>query len=362
MRTARHTHRTRKGSKRKVSLSGCFSNSQPKDMKQMFLLAASVLAATALQFTGNVEKDFVGPAVIVVSDGPSPDVGTPPGWPYPTPSNPTSGWDMKDLRFFYNAAADEMNIGVNCFGICGDADGNGDPSVSSPELLQRGGTDLANLGQSESIAIALDLNLDGAFDFVVGVPSDQPETSDPYPATCQNLDSSCFGLYRYLATGSASAPIGQRMLYQANDAVLPWTTRADNIATSAQRPDMEWTIVSMNGLLTKFGATTIDAKKTWSMNIAYFSGSFQDDGIGEDYYPNSGPFSAITFPCSAFDACDVCGGNGTTCLDCSGAPNGPARYDVCDVCAGNGKSCADCKGIAFGKNTYALRCAFVWLV
>lgn len=40
------------------------------------------------------------------------------------------------------------------------------------------------------------------------------------------------------------------------------------------------------------------------------------------------------------DECGVIGGNGSTCLDCAGVPNGPARVDTCGVCGGDGSTCA----------------------
>lgn len=40
------------------------------------------------------------------------------------------------------------------------------------------------------------------------------------------------------------------------------------------------------------------------------------------------------------DECGVIGGNGSSCLDCAGVPNGPAREDACGVCGGDGSSCA----------------------
>lgn len=50
------------------------------------------------------------------------------------------------------------------------------------------------------------------------------------------------------------------------------------------------------------------------------------------------------------DACDVCDGDGTSCHDCSGVPNGPDAYDVCGVCAGDGTGCDDCHGVAGGTS------------
>jgi hypothetical protein len=55
---------------------------------------------------------------------------------------------------------------------------------------------------------------------------------------------------------------------------------------------------------------------------------------------------------STYDVCDVCGGNGNTCLDCKRIPNGPNVYDRCDVCGGDGTSCLDCNGVPFGTSTY----------
>ena len=51
---------------------------------------------------------------------------------------------------------------------------------------------------------------------------------------------------------------------------------------------------------------------------------------------------------SVIDVCGVCGGNGTTCLDCAGVPNGSAVNDVCGLCGGDGTTCLDCAGVPFG--------------
>lgn len=48
-----------------------------------------------------------------------------------------------------------------------------------------------------------------------------------------------------------------------------------------------------------------------------------------------------------FDACGVCGGDNSSCVDCLGVPNGNAKRDKCGVC--NGKNtCADCCGEPYG--------------
>jgi hypothetical protein len=76
---------------------------------------------------------------------------------------------------------------------------------------------------------------------------------------------------------------------------------------------------------------------------------------------------------AVYDKCDVCNGNGRSCLDCAGKANGrghcarvqradvllavgPAVYDVCDVCNGNGSRCLDCNGVPNG--TSYCKCAW----
>ena len=97
------------------------------------------------------------------------------------------------LRYDYEN--DNMHIGLDCFAgacarvrraaarsiahaplcaVCGDADGDGDAGSSSPQLVARGGDDLADFGGSESVVIALDVDLDNNFDFVIGYPGEAP--------------------------------------------------------------------------------------------------------------------------------------------------------------------------------------------
>jgi hypothetical protein len=47
------------------------------------------------------------------------------------------------------------------------------------------------------------------------------------------------------------------------------------------------------------------------------------------------------------DACGVCGGDNSSCVDCFGVPNGKAKLDKCGVCDGN-NACADCCGEPYG--------------
>ena len=49
-----------------------------------------------------------------------------------TSSGFNSGWAIKDIRLSYDAQSDTLSVGVNTFGIAGDADGNGNPGVADP--------------------------------------------------------------------------------------------------------------------------------------------------------------------------------------------------------------------------------------
>jgi hypothetical protein len=117
-------------------------------LSALFLIAA-VSALHALSLTGNVETDFASPDAVVVADAvnatgeETPDVGLPPAFPFPT-----SGWDIKDFRFVYDAEEDALYVGINFFGIAGDADGDGNPSSASPALTALGGQTLPTWHQA----------------------------------------------------------------------------------------------------------------------------------------------------------------------------------------------------------------------
>jgi hypothetical protein len=256
----------------------------------------------------------------------------------------------------YNYERDELHLALDCFAICGDADGDGDAGRSSNVLEQRGGVDLPDFRASESVVIALDVGvggtLDGAFDFVLGVPAQQPARSDRYPCNATALDIGCFNLY--LHDGVETADPYNRALWSTANGVLPHPVTNHNPTTSAARPDIEWTIVSFNQLLRKAGAPQIDPSgvRPWSIQLRAFAGSFQDDGIGEDNLPNAGNYVRVNWLCQSSDVCGVCGGNNSTCLDCAGVPKGSSVYDACDVCAGNGSTCRDCAGVSNGPARY----------
>jgi len=84
----------------------------------------------------------------------------------------TSGYDIKQLRLFYDPLSDNLFIAVETFGIAGDADANGDPGTSSIS----GVSDYKDFGYYESLDVFFDIDQDLLPDFVFGKPSVSPPT------------------------------------------------------------------------------------------------------------------------------------------------------------------------------------------
>ena len=231
----------------------------------VFCLMTAARSLDALTLTGDVENDFMGAETAKVVDGVGvADVGLPANWPYQP-----SGWDIKDVRFFYDRDNDVLYVGINFFGIAGDADGNGDPSGTSPPLTALGGIDLANLGNSEAIQIRFDWNEDGVFDTIAGVPDDASGTAfsiapDLEPTNDLPARSARFG-----------TPIA---------GIQPFVG-----ATGASAPDFEFKIPNVSAL------AGFDADAARGFRFQVFAGSFQDDGIGEDRVANTG-FVRVDLP------------------------------------------------------------------
>lgn len=149
------------------------------------LLAAAAPAAAGpigSHSTGDVEKDFPAgqPGIITLVNPRYPTVNPE---KYIADNQLSPGWSIKDVRLFYDKAADELHVGLNFFGIAGDADGNGDPGTVSAAAAAQGARDLPHLGFTgdpktggrESITVAFDLNNDGRPDFLAGVPGDKSQ-------------------------------------------------------------------------------------------------------------------------------------------------------------------------------------------
>jgi len=272
----------------------------------------------------------------------------------------TSGYDINTIMFEYDYKTDYLHIGIACYVICGDADGDGNADTTSNPLGILGGIDQPQFAGSESFLIAFDLGApgklprDGVLDVIIGYPAGQAIDSQTFP--CGNLfGTSCFGLYYYSGT-SYSTP-QYRFKFVGPDAALGNTPASrvidNNPNPTSARPHLEWTIKNFNTILSSLNFPPLDQAGIipYQFGMLAFAGSFDDDGIGEDFLPSTGLVN-ISFACISFDACDVCGGNGQTCADCAGVPNGKGKYDSCDVCNGNGNTCRDCRSVVNGGAKY----------
>lgn len=227
-----------------------------------FLSALPKFTKAAPTFTGNAAADFTSLAAIKINDRSTPDVGLPGAFPQGT----ISGFDMQALYLEYDAATDTMYVGIDCFTICGDADGDGDPSGTSAILTGLGGKDVADFGPGESFGLLIDTDNDyttssGDFDVVVGVRD--------------NDDLSQLGAFNY--TGL----IGEEMVNEV------WGNRLSNAVTlfqspSAAAPDLEFSIANFSTLP---GFTAGQLPTVYQLHLG-MGALGTDDGIGEDYAPD----------------------------------------------------------------------------
>ncbi|MCA9783969.1 MAG: T9SS type A sorting domain-containing protein [Candidatus Delongbacteria bacterium] len=206
-------------------------------------LVVSVAAAGAQAFTGNVPADFTDPDVVVVSD--PMDVGMP-----VQAMGATSGWEIQNAAFELDAMMDELRVGLDFVGIAGDADGDGFEGGNSAWLLGNGGWDFANLGGTESICIAFDFDGNFAWDVIAGVSS--------------STDASGFDVAAF--NGMPLLPFGF-------GASMPAHMGAYMVG-----PDFELTISNLSGLV---NYSPVNSEVCFF--YAVFSGSYADDGVGEDY-------------------------------------------------------------------------------
>ncbi|MFN8492892.1 MAG: sortase [Caldilineaceae bacterium] len=230
--------------------------------------------AAAPKFTGDATVDFTGPDVIKLNDRSTPDVGMP--WLDPPtvtvgyPISAVSGFDMRAVYLQYDKATDKMYVGIDCFVICGDADGDGNPGqagtiLANPNL---GGKDPPDFGPGESFGLLIDTNNDydpkvltSKFEVVVGV-------SD-------NKDLSQIGVYSY--TGE----IAEQLTEPPWGPKLPFTVTLF-ASPSITAPDLEFSIANFSKL---------PGFPTGSQGLPPFKlhmgmGSIVDDGIAEDFSPD----------------------------------------------------------------------------
>ncbi len=168
------------------------------------------------------------------------------------PNGEVSGWDIKDLRFRYDVETDTLIIGVNVFGLLGDADADGDPASWGPANTEAG-DDPADVGLGEAVVLLLDIDQDGTADFLAGVPADDDWSSF---RLAEALPGHQFGPQAAVFWGDPVDQIGAR-----------------SPSPDAANPDLVFTITDFAELLD--GDTSLD----FGVNV--FAGSIAD-AVGED--------------------------------------------------------------------------------
>ena len=263
-----------------------------------FPAGAEPIKSFSSGFTGNVSQDFnpqTNGNVVVVVDNPNrvgqadpndvyqasqPDGFTPSQvqsfYNSGVPLDRISGFNIQDVRFLYDTSSDTLAVGVNFFGIAGDAEGNGNPGTytspfapTDPRFKTDPGMDYANLGGHESVTVGLDMNRDGRTDYVVGVPSDKSQAGT--------------GLNGFNFTKRRTTTPGFQPL---SDHTSFGTTVPENLGAllfnpSSSNPDFEFTIPNFSKL------TNYDPKKGFLMTA--YAGNSQDVNMGEDTLIASSP-------------------------------------------------------------------------
>jgi hypothetical protein len=229
-------------------------------------LAGQAAWADPIAFTGNAANDFnpntnSSVDVLPVDANPLLNIAE---TPYMLANNRITGWAVKDVRLAMGSSG-TLSVGVNSYGIAGDADGNGNPGAADPNdsNFQHGGQDLPNFGGTKSITLALaGLNASnpsqpGTPILVAGVPGDKSTAGS--------------GLDGFTVASYAGKNAGIEDNYGAT-----LTGHVGNLAfnPSASTPDFEFTIpnfTSIPGLNASSGF--------W---VKLYSGSADDGAVGEE--------------------------------------------------------------------------------
>jgi hypothetical protein len=237
----------------------------PWTVATLALLGIRATEAAPINFTGFVAQDF--------NPNTNPDVQTftidtdPANNIYQTPSmlahNQVTGWAVKDLRLAFDSSTNTMSVGVNTYGIAGDADGNGDPgTVTTPDFLH--GLDQPHLGGQKSITVAFaannpgDPNHPGTPVVVAGVPADK---STPGAIGTDNFDVAGYKGINAGIQNNYGTPLSGHMGALAFD-------------PSSSHPNLEFTIPNFNTI------PGIDPAAGFWVKI--YAGSPDDGSVGEE--------------------------------------------------------------------------------
>jgi hypothetical protein len=155
--------------------------------------------ADVINFTGNVAADFTTTTAIIPGQP-----GSVAESPYMIQNGWTSGFLVESIRFEYDRATDTMFVGVQTYSIAGDADGNGNPGYTDPQMAAAGGVNYAHFGGDKSLTLAF-ANVTAAGgvaapSFVAGIPADKAvaDTSHTNDFTVATYNDNSNGLaYAY---------------------------------------------------------------------------------------------------------------------------------------------------------------------
>ncbi len=198
-------------------------------------------------FTGNATSDFLGTPGYTYYNDFVLDVGIPAA----APAGTQSGWDMKTVFFFHDAAADALYVGVDFAGIFSDADGNGDPSGTSSWLSSLNGEDHPNVSNTEGFILAFDNEGDGMYDVYIGV-SREDELSE-------------FGVFLFNSSMD-EAP-------QAFPTASAGSVNLHSSTPNFINQDLEFKVNNISDYVGNL----------CGVDFTIFAGSYEDGPIGEDY-------------------------------------------------------------------------------
>lgn len=184
-----------------------------------------------------------------------------------------SGWNMKDFRLRYDPDTDTLAVGVNFYGIAGDADGDGNPNTTNPAMLAAGGLDHPNFGGDESITVAFDFNGDGRMNLYAGIPADKT-AAGPGP-----LGFTVAGP-RPPEDAATRPKLGIQHQYGPT---LPEHLGVLAFEPSADHPDFAFTINNFSQV--PGVVRTLDG---FPFRMRAYAGSVDDVGSGEDLFASEG--------------------------------------------------------------------------
>ncbi len=234
-----------------------------------FLLLSLPSPLWAVALTGNTNVDF--PPEACQSDPSGKNLPLPSSFP----PNRISGFDVDQICLLYDAASDTLFAGIKTFDNpttgrpipFGDADGDGNPSSTSDELLAEGGTDFADLASEEYFSLIFDLDntLTTPPDIIAGVSAERSAPSGFRVAA--------------IALPHLGLSFSFSNLYYGD--LIPAAAESRIFASpSATLPHLEFTVTGFSKM-TKLSALSLSNPDDLLLLI-FKAGSLGDTSIGEE--------------------------------------------------------------------------------